>query len=110
MTPLEFARKYNFKIQNTGNGNIRNIKGVFCCDLLSVVMGRAQADYAWITVMGNINSIAVALLSDVSCIILSEGMNLDNEAIEKAIQQDICVISSELPTYEIALLLNKELI
>ncbi|MBR6607174.1 MAG: hypothetical protein IKK98_00700, partial [Oscillospiraceae bacterium] len=37
---------------------------VFCCDLLSFVMGRAPADCAWITVMGNVNSIAVAVLAD----------------------------------------------
>ncbi len=109
MTPIEFANKHNYKIINSGEGANRNIDGVYCCDLLSIVMGRAKADNAWITVMGNINSIAVALLSDVACIILSEGMPLDKEAMAKAQHQDICVISSELPTFEIAMQLNDDL-
>lgn len=107
MTALEFANKHNFEIINMGDGDQRNLNGVYCCDLLSIVMGRAKVDDAWITVMGNINSIAVALLSDVACIILSEGMPLDKDGIIKAVSQNICVISSELPTYEIALLLKE---
>lgn len=74
MTPIEFANKYGLKIVNEGEGKERQIEGVYCCDLLSIVMGRAKQDDAWITVMGNMNSIAVASLSDVSCIILSENM------------------------------------
>ena len=63
-------------------------------------MGRAKADDAWVTVMGNVNSIAVAVLSDVSCIVLSENMQLDAEALERAGTQGVCVLASELPTYE----------
>lgn len=109
MTALEFAKKNRFTVAVEGDGAEREISGVYCCDLLSIVMGRAGADNAWITVMGNINSIAVAVLSDVSCIILSENMRLDSEAKEKAIAQNICVLTSELPTYEIAIMLHEQL-
>ena len=39
---------------------------------LSWVMARAQSGNVWITVMGNVNAIAVATLTDVSCIVLTE--------------------------------------
>ncbi|WMJ23424.1 DRTGG domain-containing protein [Paludicola sp. MB14-C6] len=106
MTPIEFANKHSFEILNEGEGNERPINGVYCCDLLSIVMGRAKLDDAWITVMSNVNSIAVAVLADVSCIILSEGMALDDQATQKAVEQNVCVLKSNLPTYEIALLLK----
>lgn len=109
MKVLDLAQKLGFQIANKGDGNDRDIDGVYCCDLLSIVMGRAKTNDAWITVMGNVNSIAVAVLSDVSCIILSEGMQLDQPALNKAIGQQICVLSSELPTFEIALKIAKEL-
>ena len=109
MTTIEFAEKHDFKIINIGDGDKRKIEGVYCCDLLSIVMGRAKTNDAWITVMGNVNSIAVAVLSDISCVILSEGMVLDSNGMAKSIEQNVCVISSELPTYEIAMLLNVEL-
>lgn len=103
MNCIEMANTAGFKVLNKGDGETREIEGIYCCDLLSIVMGRAKENDAWITVMGNINSIAVAVLSDVSCIVLSEGMMLDTEATTKAIDQNICVLASELPTFEIAL-------
>ena len=106
MTPIELAKKLDFPILNVGAGKSRTVNGVYCCDLLSMVMGSAKQDDAWITVMTNINCIAVALLSDVSCIILSEDMVLDLDSMSKAISQNICVLQSELPTYETALKIN----
>lgn len=109
MNCIEMANAAGFNVITQGNGNHREIEGIYCCDLLSIVMGRAKENDAWITVMGNINSIAVAVLSDVSCVILSEGMTLDTEAKAKALGQDVCVLSSELPTFEIALKIKEVL-
>lgn len=106
MTAIEMAQKLNLKIVNMGNGKHRKIDGVYCCDLLSIVMGKAKENDAWITVMGNVNTIAVAVLSDVSCIILSESMQLDVDSLSKAVGQEVCVLSSELPTFEIAVKIN----
>lgn len=109
MTALELANKLGFQILNKGDGNDRVIDGVYCCDLLSIVMGRAKTNDAWVTVMGNVNTIAVAVLSDVSCIILSEGMQLDQAALNKAVGQQICVLASDLPTFEISLMIAREI-
>lgn len=80
----------------------RCVNGVYIGDLLSWVMGKAQSDNAWITIMSNINVIAVASLSDVSCIILSEGVTLDDEIIRVALEKGINVLSSQNSTYEVA--------
>ncbi len=50
--------------------------------------------------MGNVNSIAVAVLADVACIILTEGMTLDAAGPRKAAEQDVSVLASPLPVYE----------
>ena len=57
MTAIELANQLNLTIITEGNGAEREIHGIYCCDLLSIVMGRAKADDAWITVMGNINAV-----------------------------------------------------
>ncbi len=57
-------------------------------------MSRVQAGDVWLTVMGNVNAIAVAALSDAACIILTDAAGLDEEAKEKAQQQGITVFSS----------------
>ncbi len=81
----------------------REISSVFCCDLLSLVMSRAPADCAWVTVMGNVNTAAVALLADVSCIIVAENCAVDEEMLEKVKQKDIAVFKTEFPVFEAAL-------
>ena len=87
----------------------RNIAGGYTGDLLSWVMGRIEADYAWITIMSNINVVAVASLADVSCIILAEGVTLEKEILELASSKGINVFSSELSSYELCVKLSEAL-
>ena len=49
-----------FQVVNVGEETDREITVPFCCDLLSIAMGRAPAGCAWVTVMGNMNTLAVA--------------------------------------------------
>ena len=85
----------------------REITGVYTGDLLSWVMSRLTEDKIWITIMSNINVVAVASLCDVACVVLAEGVELDADALEAAKKQDICVFSSKLSTYELCTLVSK---
>jgi len=85
----------------------REIDGVYIGDLLSWVMGKAQSDNAWITIMSNINTLAVATLTDVSCIILAENVTLEDNIKSAAESKGINVISSRYSAYDTALILNK---
>lgn len=103
MTPIQLAQALDLTVVVAGNGEERQIEEVYCCDLLSIVMGRAPADSAWITVMGNINAVAVAVLADVSCVILSEGMTADDACVQKAIEQEVCILRTDLPTFQLGM-------
>jgi len=81
----------------------REISHPFCCDLLSLALSKAGEGSAWVTVMGNVNTLAVASLTEVSCIILAEGADLDEAARERAREGDICVIRSPLSIFDAAL-------
>lgn len=85
----------------------REIVGVYIGDLLSWVMGRAQMDNAWITIMTNVNVIAVASLADTSCVILAEGVEMPQDLIETAREKEINILSSDQPIYETALRLAR---
>ena len=74
----------------------RKVGGAYCCDLLSWVIGRAKEDDALITVMSNANVIAVAVMADLPCVILSEGVKPDEKVLEKAVDNDVIVLSSQL--------------
>ena len=85
----------------------REISGAYMGDLLSWVMGRARADQAWITIMSNQNVAAVAVLADVSCVILSEGVTLPGELKSLMETKGINVLTTELPSYEAAVKLSE---
>lgn len=101
MTVNELSAIHGFKPVAIPDGE-REINGVYIGDLLSWVMGRAKADDAWITIMTNINVVAVASLADTACIVLSEGVSADASVIETANAKGVNIISSEMPAYETA--------
>lgn len=80
----------------------REIESVYIGDLLSWVMGRAKCGNAWITIMSNINVLAVATLVDVSCVILSESVVPDEEFIKVANDKGVNVIATNLSSYDAA--------
>ncbi len=105
MTVNGLLSETGFNAINVADGE-RKIRGAYMGDLLSWVMGRAREDNAWITIMSNVNVMAVASLADVSCVILAEGVVLDDEVLETAKQKGINVISSPLAAYETAVKIN----
>ena len=56
MTVQELIDGKEYEVLNPGEDTGRRIETVFCCDLLSVAMGKAPAGCAWVTVMGNMNT------------------------------------------------------
>ena len=103
MTVNELISKEIFQVINAGDDTERKIEKVFCCDLLSIAMGKAPAGCAWVTVMGNINTLAVATLADCACIILAENAAFDDAAKAKAAEEGVTVLKTELPIFEAAL-------
>ena len=85
----------------------REIGGCYIGDLLSWVMGRACADSIWITIMSNVNTLAVASLADVSCVLLAENVTLDDETRAAAISRGINVLSAPKSAYEAAVELHE---
>ena len=81
----------------------RELSRVFCCDLLSIAMGKAPADGVWVTVMGNRKTLAVASLTVTACIVLGVGVSLDEGTLAKAEEEGIAVLSTDLPSFDIAL-------
>ena len=109
MTVQELLDSGIFTVVNVGEDPGREITVPFCCDLLSIAMGRAPAGCAWVTVMGNMNTLAVAALADAACIFMAEGAVLDEAAMKKAKEQEITVMGTELPIFDAALKIHERL-
>lgn len=81
----------------------RDVTGGYTGDLLSWVMGSAQPGQAWVTIMSNVNVVAVATLCDVSCVILAQGVTLEPEVLKTAESKLVNVLTSPLPAFELCL-------
>lgn len=73
----------------------------YTCDLLSWVMAHGCAGMAWITVQTHMNVIAVAVLMEMSCVIVPEGIEMEPASLEKARDEGIAVLKSPLTAYEL---------
>ena len=109
MNVHELAAACGFTYFNGKELEARPVEGAYCCDLLSWVIGRAGDQDALVTVMSNPNVIAVAVMADLPCVILTEGVRPDEKALEKARENDVIVLSSLEPTYATALKIGKVL-
>lgn len=102
MTVKKIAEKLNLTKVSEGEYVDREVTGCHIGDLLSLVMSKAKAGDAWITIQGNINVPAVAALTDCAMVILAEGIQLDDAAKLRANQQEICIYSSQKSAFELA--------
>ena len=109
MTVAELGELGIFEVINKGDDMDRVVEGVFCCDLLSVAMGRGKENAAWVTVMGNVNTLAVLSLTDMACIVLAEGAVMDETGLAKARQQGITIFRTDQPEFETGLVIHRQL-
>ena len=100
MTVEIFAKEFGLDVLCMPQPD-REIVGGYAGDLLSWVMGRLGEDEAWVTIMSNVNIVAVAALANPSCIILSENVSPDEGVISRAEEQGINIFRSARTTFEV---------
>ena len=99
MTVENFTRLSGFEVITMPSPE-NEINGAYVGDLLSWVMGKAGEGNLWVTIMTNVNIVAVAMLREISAIVLAEGVDIDGEVIEAASLKGINVLRTALPSYE----------
>ena len=98
MKVRELKQLLELEVLNESDGD-RDVTGGYAGDLLSWVMGRAQYGDAWITIMTNLNVLAVASLADVACVIVAEDAEVTPDLIEVARTQQINLFRSPKTTF-----------
>jgi len=77
------------------------IQSGYTSDLLSCVMTGAQADGIWVTLIANMNIVAVASLLEIPAIIITENAQPDATTIARANQEGIALLSTPVGSYQI---------
>ncbi len=102
MTVRELAEKLDLKIYSAEDiADKKTICGCFVGDLMSLAMAKVEADNVWVTIQTNVNIVAVASLSDCACVVVAEGFCPDDTAMERANEQQVILLGSDLSVYEI---------
>ena len=73
----------------------------YSCDLLSWVLAHGKAGMAWCTVQTHMNVIAVAVLMEMACVILVEGVEIEEASLKKAIAEEMPVLLTNKTAYEV---------
>lgn len=102
MNVKEVAERLNLTFYSGEEMVEKKVKGCYIGDLLSLAMSKVQMDYVWITIQTNVNIVAVASLADAGCIILADGCVPDEKTVERAKEQEIIILGSEMSAYELA--------
>lgn len=105
LTVNDIAQRIDARVL-CGDGD-RAFDGVYVGDFLSRAMSRVEYDNIWVTIMSNVNVVAVATLTEPAAIVLAEDVVFGDDAIKNAIEQGICVLSSPLSAYEICVKINE---
>lgn len=82
-----------------------SVKSGYTCDLLSWVMAHGQADMAWVTVQTHMNVVAVALLMEMACVILPEGIQPEQAMLLKAQEEGMPILCSSKTAFELCALM-----
>lgn len=106
MTVTELAEKLGFEVVSLPEPE-KVIDGAYAGDLLSWVMGRANPGNCWLTIMTNINVLAVASLIDFACVILCEDSVVNDDFIAASAEKGINVLRTPMPVYEACLAVGR---
>lgn len=103
MKVCELAENLKLKVYTAeAMAKEKEVQGCYIGDLLSLAMSKVETKNVWITIQTNINIVAVASLSDASCIIIADGFVPDDNTVEKANEQDVVILGGEMSAFEIA--------
>jgi len=95
------AKKLNLKVSSDSDRLKNNVTGGYTGDLLSDVMANSHEGDIWITRQVHQNIVAVATLKEHAGIILVNSCEPAKDTLEKAIQEKVPILISDLPAFEL---------
>jgi predicted transcriptional regulator len=101
MTVRDIAQSLDLSVC-CGEENLdHEITGGYTGDLMSDVIAHSKSGDIWVTMQAHVNIVAVALLKDLAAIILVNGRHPAEDTLKKAIEENIPVLISNLPAFDI---------
>ena len=100
MTVKEIIAQLGLQCLNEANLDTE-VSGAYASDLLSDVMGNARSGQVWITMQTHKNVTAIASLRDLAAVVIVRGGVPDEDMLEHAKDEDVCILVSKDATYQV---------
>jgi hypothetical protein len=97
----ELIQKLNLTVRSAKGNLQREVTGGYASDLLSDVLAHSSEGNLWITLQIHQNIVAVASMKNLAGIVLVNGREPEQETIDKAEEENIVIMVSDLPTFEL---------
>jgi hypothetical protein len=101
MTVRQVVAALELRVLSRPEGLDREVTGGYASDLLSDVMAHGQAGGLWVTLQTHRNIVAVAALKELAAVILVNGRAPDPDTLEKAAGENVLLLASDLPAFEL---------
>jgi hypothetical protein len=102
MTVREAAAAIGGRIAVGGAEASRDVAGGYVSDLLSDVIAHAPEGALWVTLQRHSNIVAVAVLKGLAGIILVNGREPEPDAIARAAQEHVVIVTTPLEAFDVA--------
>ncbi len=77
------------------------VKTGYASDLLSDVLANSIEGDLWVTRQTHLNIVAIAVMRDLSGILIASGAKPDPDTLEKAAEKMVPIFRTTLPTFEV---------
>ena len=97
----EIVTRLSLSIQTADDKLDTEVTGGYASDLLSCVMAGARKGNVWVTLQAHPNVVAVAVLTELAGVIVTEGMSPDPATLQKATEEGVPVLTTPRTTFTI---------
>ncbi len=98
----EIVRKLNLDVKSGEARLDSDVSRGYVSDLMSDVIANTKKGDLWITLQVHINIVAIATMKELSGIILINSRQPEAATLEKAKSENIPILVSQLPAFEVA--------
>jgi len=101
MKVTDIVQKLDLHVFSGHEGLGREITGGYTSDLLSNVMGNADAGTIWITIQTHRNVIAIASLKELAAVIIPSGEKPGDDTVSQSDVEGIPILGTAMPAFEL---------
>jgi serine kinase of HPr protein (carbohydrate metabolism regulator) len=97
----DIVRKLDLEVVSGEKNLAREVTRGYASDLMSDVIANAGKNDIWVTLQTHLNIVAVASMKELAGIVLINGRRPEPETLKRAVQEEIPILVSPLPTFEV---------